>query len=227
MLAYYLIRPVREALILDAWLAPNCAAMPSAVQALLLILIIPLYSALIRRADPSRMYRCVHAFFVVQPAHLLPAGARPDLHFGFAFFVWTSIFCVMAGDPVLGLCHGSLQHELRPAAIRNHRGRRVGRAPGSARASRSSAFEVYRPLWLDARIRLCILDGGHRPERARARLRAWDRSAAQPGNPAQESADDQRQGGACRWLGGFVVIGRCRYLVGIAALVVLINWITS
>ncbi len=30
-----------------------------------------------------------------------------------------------------------------------------------------------------------------------------------------------------RWLGGIAIVGRSRYLVGIAALVVLINWITS
>jgi AAA family ATP:ADP antiporter len=40
-------------------------------------------------------------------------------------------------------------------------------------------------------------------------------------------AFDPGSGRAARWLGGFVVIGRSRYLVGIAALVVLINWITS
>jgi len=34
-------------------------------------------------------------------------------------------------------------------------------------------------------------------------------------------------GRAARWFGGFAVIGRSRYLVGLAALVVLINWITS
>ena len=33
--------------------------------------------------------------------------------------------------------------------------------------------------------------------------------------------------GARRWLGGIAIVGRSRYLVGIAALVVLINWITS
>ena len=32
--------------------------------------------------------------------------------------------------------------------------------------------------------------------------------------------------GAGRWLGGFIVIGRSRYLVGLATLVVLLNWIT-
>ena len=47
----------------DAMAARNSGATRSAVQALLLILIIPIYGALVRHADPSRMYRRVHAFF--------------------------------------------------------------------------------------------------------------------------------------------------------------------
>jgi AAA family ATP:ADP antiporter len=37
----------------------------------------------------------------------------------------------------------------------------------------------------------------------------------------------REQGPAVRWLGGFAVIGRSRYLIGVAALVVLLNWIGS
>jgi AAA family ATP:ADP antiporter len=55
--------------------------------------------------------------------------------------------------------------------------------------------------------------------RARAAVPAAMQSAA--GAPADAPA------GSARWLGGFAVVARSRYLVGIAALVVLLNWINS
>jgi AAA family ATP:ADP antiporter len=48
-----------------------------------------------------------------------------------------------------------------------------------------------------------------------------------PARADEGPASEPGAGRAARWLGGFVLIGRSRYLVGIAALVVLINWITS
>ena len=67
MLAYYLIRPVREALILTEGGA-EFRSYAVAVQAALLILIVPAYSAWVRRTDPRRIYVLVNAFFV---SHLL------------------------------------------------------------------------------------------------------------------------------------------------------------
>jgi AAA family ATP:ADP antiporter len=45
-----------------------------------------------------------------------------------------------------------------------------------------------------------------------------------PGTPGPSPAAGDS---ARRWLGGIAVVGRSRYLVGIALLVVLVNWITS
>jgi len=56
MLAYYLIRPVREALILTEGGA-EFRSYAVAVQAALLILIVPAYSAWVRRTDPRRPCR--------------------------------------------------------------------------------------------------------------------------------------------------------------------------
>jgi AAA family ATP:ADP antiporter len=60
-------------------------------------------------------------------------------------------------------------------------------------------------------------------EWARGCVPAKSRSA----QPGDEHRIGREQDCAGRWLGGFAVIGRSRYLVGIAALVVLLNWITS
>jgi AAA family ATP:ADP antiporter len=56
-----------------------------------------------------------------------------------------------------------------------------------------------------------------------ARVRATVPASAQGGDDAASPPAAVRG----RWLGGFAVVARSRYLVGIAALVVLLNWITS
>ena len=94
MLAYYLIRPVREALILTQGGA-EFRSYAVAVQALLLVLIIPAYSAWVRRVEARRIYVLVNAFFV---SHLLVfcIASLAGWRIGFAFFVWGSLFSVMA-----------------------------------------------------------------------------------------------------------------------------------
>ena len=94
MLAYYLVRPVREALILTQGGA-EFRSYAVAVQALLLVLIIPAYSAWVRRIEARRIYLLVNAFFA---SHLLLfcLASLAGWRIGFAFFVWCSLFSVMA-----------------------------------------------------------------------------------------------------------------------------------
>ena len=94
MLAYYLIRPVREALILTQGGA-EFRSYAVAVQALLLVLVIPAYGAWVRRIEARRIYLLVNAFFV---SHLLLfcLASLAGWRIGFAFFVWGSLFSVMA-----------------------------------------------------------------------------------------------------------------------------------
>jgi AAA family ATP:ADP antiporter len=51
--------------------------------------------------------------------------------------------------------------------------------------------------------------------------------AAVPAPASGAAAEAAPAGSPVRWLGGFAVVARSRYLLGIAALVVLLNWITS
>ena len=94
MTAYYLIRPVREALILTEGGA-EFRSYAVAVQAALLIVIIPLYGAATRRVDRGRLYQCVNAFFVLNLLVFWLLG-QAGWRLGFAFFVWGSLFSVMA-----------------------------------------------------------------------------------------------------------------------------------
>ena len=94
MLAYYLVRPVREALILTQGGA-EFRSFAVAVQAALLLVIIPAYGAWVRRVEARRICALVNAFFV---SHLLLfcVASLAGWRIGFAFFVWGSLFSVMA-----------------------------------------------------------------------------------------------------------------------------------
>ncbi len=218
MVAYYLVRPVREALILTEGGA-EFRSYAVGVQALLLILIIPAYGALIRRVDADRVYQRVNAFFV---ACLLvfwllgQSGAR----FGFVFFVWGSLFGVMAVTQFWAFAtdlfnSGSGQRLLGVIA--------VGVAGGAWAGSQLAAtlFDSLGPdgLMLASASALVLA----------IRLSSTARASVPPA--AQSAGADAGAGGTDgghgQWLGGFMLIGRSRYLIGIASLVVLLNWVTS
>ena len=124
--SYYLMKPVREVLILDQ---PDGAELKSyayAAQAVLLLVIVPLYGALAARLSRQRLINGVTLFFVaclplfwLAVGHEAPIGLRllpvdrhlqPDGH-----------------RAVLGLCQRRLQRRRRQAAVRGDRLRLVGR----------------------------------------------------------------------------------------------------
>jgi len=216
MLAWYLVRPVREALILAEGGA-EFRSYAVAVQAALLILIVPAYSAWVRRTDPRRIYVLVNAFFVSHLLLFFLAG-QAGMKLGFVFFVWGSLFSVMAVTQFWAFATD---------LFNVHSGERlfgliaVGISAGAFAGAQAAAalFEVIGPhglmLTSAAALTAAIALG--------ARVRAAIPASALGGDVA---ADPQASGRG-RWLGGFAVVARSRYLVGIAALVVLLNWITS
>jgi AAA family ATP:ADP antiporter len=216
MMAYYLIRPVREALILTQGGA-EFRSYAVAVQALLLILIIPAYSAWVRRTDPRRIYVLVNAFFASHLLLFFLAG-QAGWRLGFVFFVWASLFAVMAvtqfwafATDLFNVKTGERLFGLVAIGV-------SGGAWGGAQAA-SALFDVIGPHGLMLASAAALGASIALSVRARAATLACDRSAAE--DPAAPPA------AAGRWLGGFAVIAKSRYLVAIAALVVLLNWITS
>ena len=93
LLAYYLIRPVREALILTE-ANPEIRSYATAVMALVLLIVIPLYGVLFRYHGNSLLIQRVNIFFVINLILLAMLGFS-GLQFGFEFFVWLGIFSVM------------------------------------------------------------------------------------------------------------------------------------
>jgi ATP:ADP antiporter, AAA family len=220
MVAYYLIRPVREALILTEGTA-ELRSYAVGVQALLLILLIPLYSLLVRRVASNRVFQFVIAIFALNLVVFFLAG-NAGWRFSFVFFVWASIFAVMAVAQFWAFATDLFEVN---CGTRLFGVIAVGVAGGAwvGASAAAAGFEVIGPygLMLASAGVLCVTI--YLSERARRSVPAASRSP----QPDLACASQQKNDFAGRWLGGIAVIGRSRYLVGIAALVVLLNWITS
>jgi AAA family ATP:ADP antiporter len=92
--AYYLLKTVREPLILMGGGA-QVKSYTAAAQAVLLLGVVPLYSLLVQRMDRVRLINRVTAFFMSNLA-LFYALARLEVpYLGVAFFVWVGIFSLM------------------------------------------------------------------------------------------------------------------------------------
>jgi AAA family ATP:ADP antiporter len=220
MVAYYLIRPVREALILTEGTA-ELRSYAVGAQALLLILLIPLYSLLVRRVASNRVFQYVIAFFALNLVGFFLAG-NAGWRFSFVFFVWASIFAVMAvaqfwafATDLLDLNCGTRLFGVIAVGVAGG-----AWAGASAAAAGFGAIGPYGLMLASAGV-LCIAI--YLSERARRCVPAASRDSQPDPAPASSPAGNS----AGQWLGGIAVIGRSRYLIGIAALVVLLNWITS
>lgn len=94
MTSYYVIKPVREALILAVENGDRIKSYASGGQTILLLLLVPLYGMLADALPRRRLLNAVTAFFV---ACLIGFWAltRANVAVGIPFFLWVGIFNVM------------------------------------------------------------------------------------------------------------------------------------
>jgi AAA family ATP:ADP antiporter len=93
MTAYYIIKPVREALILSEW-GPEAKIYASAGQAVLYLVLVPLYGRLADRLPVRRLITTVLVFFAACLVAFYGL-AWTGLEIGIAFFLWVGIFNMM------------------------------------------------------------------------------------------------------------------------------------
>src|SRR5262249_39334388 len=91
--AYYIIKPVREALILGG-AGAEIKSYAAAGQALLFLLIVPLYSAYASSTTGVRLINGVIAFFISNLAVFYVLG-RLHFQLGVIFFLWVGLFNLM------------------------------------------------------------------------------------------------------------------------------------
>jgi len=92
--AYYILKVVREPLILATGSAVS-RSYARATQAALLVAVVPLYSALANRVAPAALVQYVFLFFVACLLAFVGLGLA-GASIGFAFFVWLGIFSTMS-----------------------------------------------------------------------------------------------------------------------------------
>jgi len=92
--AYYVLKVVREPLILLGGGAVS-RSYARGLQAGLLFLVVPAYSALANRTEPAKLVKWIFAFFVASLALFFALG-QLGLSIGFVFFVWLGIFSTLS-----------------------------------------------------------------------------------------------------------------------------------
>jgi ATP:ADP antiporter, AAA family len=211
--SYYLLKTVRESLILTEGGA-EVKSYSAAAQAVLLVLLVPAYGAFASRVPRLKLITWMTVFFVVQLVAFFFAG-RAGMHEGVVFFVWVGIFNVFViaqfwafANDLFGESQGKRLFPIVGA------GGSLGALAGAWIAAQ--LIEVFGPYGLQIAaavgITLCI------------GLTAFaDRWAARQPDK-EESAKSQEPIGK---EGGFHLIFRDRYLLLIAILTILLNVVNT
>ena len=89
---YYMIKPLREALILPEKEGPELRSYLSAAMALLLLILVPAYSALASRVNRIKLITIVTLLFVTNLLVFFALARAQTRHLGIPFFIWVGIF---------------------------------------------------------------------------------------------------------------------------------------
>jgi len=214
MLSYYILKTIREPLLLTG----NSAEAKSyayAVTALVLLLVIPLYGFLFRHTNRKQLTRYVTGFFLACLLVFYLLG-RSGVNIGFAYYVFVGMFSVLITAQFWGFAADSFNtksgQRLFPLIM-------VGATLGGLAAPALSGFLFGRigpwPLMLIAMAFLALT----------IPCVGWGQNAIPPGSHNHEApADEPRHGG---FFSGLSLVFSDRYLLLLALLIVLLNWVNT
>jgi AAA family ATP:ADP antiporter len=213
--AYYVMKPVREVLILDQPGGAELKSYAYGAQALVLFALVPLYAALATRLPRRRLINVVTAFFVAcLPVFYLLAQGGAEV--GLVFFLWIGVFSLMVIAQFWAYANDVYTPE---------EGKRLfaviafGASSGAVFGSWLSAQLIralgVHPLLLVAAVILA------------ASLMLFNvidlRGAADRRGRRNAPKEDVPIGDG----GAFALVLRSRYLLLIAALIFVLNWVNS
>jgi len=215
--AYYVMKPVREALILTLPHGAEVKSYALAAQAALLLAIVPLYGALARHMNRRRLINVVTLFFIACPPvfhALIGAGVNVAI----AYFLWLGIFSLMVIAQFWAFCNDIYTTD---AGKRLFALIAFGASCGAVAGAFVSGHLIHvigvRPLMLLGSVLLALsLVLFNVIERLSRSHGALHRA------PHAEEAGD-RIGGRNPF---FVVAGN-RYLLVIALVILLLNWVNA
>jgi AAA family ATP:ADP antiporter len=211
--AYYMLKTIREALILTEGGAA-VKTYSSAGQAVLLLVLVPAFGLLASRVTRVKLLRAVTLFFVANIVLFFLAGLA-RLHVGVPFFIWVGIFNVMIVAQYWAFANDIYTPEQgkRLFAIVGL-GSNIGAWLGALWASHLiRRLGPYRLLLLAAGIlTLCVVVAEVINRRQKQRV-----------IPGKVDEGDKPLGKE----GGFQLIAKDRYLLLIAVLIVVLNVVNT
>ncbi len=239
--AYYLIKPVREALILAGGGA-EVKSYAAAGQALLLLMLVPLYGQLADRLPRRRLLMVVTAFFVICLVAFY-ALAQAGAPVGIPFFLWVGIFNLMIVAQFWSFANDVYSREqgerLFPVVAF---GASVGAVAGSAVAGRLIPLVGVPQLLLIAAVLLVLAAALSNVVDARERRRAETGIPARFTTAEIPAATGEYQvetvgestrvtvsisPGAGTQRSGFSLVFGDRYLLAIALLILTLNLVNT
>lgn len=209
---YYLLKTVREALILTEGGA-EVKSYSSAGQALLLLAVVPAFGALASRVSRVQLIALVTIFFTFNLA-LFAALGLAGWKIGVAFFLWVGIFNVLIVAQFWAFANDAYKQE---------EGKRlfpvigVGSSLGAIFGAQfaKNLFTQFGPYWVMALAAATLLLSLLLTRQANSRVcAACSHQSAITEEPLQKD-------------GGFELIFRSRYLLLIALLVLVLNIVNS
>ncbi|MFN9212624.1 MAG: translocase [Betaproteobacteria bacterium] len=211
--AYYVMTPVREVLILAAPGGAELKSYAYGAQALLLLGLVPAYSALATRLPRRRLINVVSAFFIL----CLPVFyrlARAQASIGLVFFLWIGVFSLMVVAQFWAYAHDVYTPD-------------AGKRLFAVIAFGASAGAVAG-AWISGHL-IDVL-GVNEPLLAAAAILAAsqllfnliDLRGSEPTAGTARKADVAIAGD-----GAFALLLRSRYLLLMAALMLLLSWVNS
>jgi AAA family ATP:ADP antiporter len=225
LMAYYIIKPVRDALILTAK-GPEMKSYLGAAQAVLLIFVVKAFSRLASRVPRHLLITWVTLFFISNLIifNLLNLSGVPMGTIGIIFYIWIGIFNLMVVAQFWGFANDLYTEDS---------GKRVfplvafGATLGAPLGSKINTWFVeslglYRVMLVSAAVlAVCIFLAIliHRAE-----VRGW---ASKKGTLASGQEDKKALEQPLRKGGGFRLVFRSRYLLLVALVVGLYNFINA
>jgi AAA family ATP:ADP antiporter len=214
MVSYYILKTIREPLLLT----DSSAEMKSyayAATALLLAFIIPAYGWVFRHTSKRQLTRYVTGFFLANLLVFYLLG-RAGLDIGFAYYVWVGIFSVMITAQFWAFAADSYNvksgKRLFPVIM-------IGATLGSLAApSLSGVVFPFLGPWILLLIATGLLA-------LTIPCVGWARSSVPPGSRSHGSRPQAKKHGG--FWGGFSLVATDRYLLLLALLIMLLNWVNT
>jgi len=213
LFSYQVVKALREAFMLVKFSA-EVRAYAVAVTAFVLMLLVPVYGRVRRRIDGDRLLQAVTAFFALNLLGFIAAAAA-GFYPAFAFFVWVSVFGLVVVAQLWAFAADSFNlksgQRLFPVIMV---GANLGALTGAKTAQLAVAALTPMGLMVLASVTLITTLALVAPER---------RAVPEGSRPLVI----ERQASPPRLMGGIGLVLRDHYLLLIALLVVLLNWINT